>query len=48
MTYKPWPNKEFTVFIIGGFSGIQIQKELGTPGVCYFEYTFELAENLTL
>lgn len=47
MIHKPWPNKDFIVFTVEGLSGIQIQKELGTLGVCYFEYTFKLAENLT-
>lgn len=48
-TYKPWPNKEFTVFIqVEGLFGIQVQKELETLGIHYFERTFELAENPTL
>lgn len=48
-TYNPWPNKGFTVFIqVEGLSGIQVQKELETRGIHYFECTFELAENPTL
>lgn len=47
MIYKPWPNKDFIVFTVEGFSGIQTQKELGTLGLCYFGYTFKLAEKLT-
>ena len=48
MTHKTWPSKEFVVFIVEGLSGIQIQKEVHIPGVCYFQHAFELAKHPTL
>lgn len=48
-TYKPWPNKEFIVFTqVDGLFEIQLQKELDTLGVHYFECIFELANNPAL
>lgn len=47
--YKPWPNKRFIIFTqVEGLSGMLVQKELDTLGIHYFEFTIELAENLTL